>query len=157
MEHNVNKLNSYFGFTDLLPDGGVKKKTTTIGFGAHPKEGDELTLNFTSYLEDGRNLDSTFVTKEPLIIQLGKYSVVPGLEIALKNMQMGESADVLILPEYSFLLQEKLKVKNSFPDSTDLNFEDELQKVKNQIKEKFEKFSIDEIKSPTFDMKESKN
>lgn len=157
MDSKLNNSNSYFGYSDLLSDGRVKKKTSTIGFGAHPNEGDELTLNFTSYLEDGRNLDSTFVTKEPLIIQLGKYSVVPGLEIALKKMKMGESSSIFINPEYSFLLQEKLKAKTSSADSTELNFQDELEKVKIQIKEKIANFSIEEIKSPSFDVKESKN
>ena len=97
------------GFVNLTQDEGVLKKVTKQGFGAYPTDGQEITVHYISSLEDGRGLENTYVTKDPSIYTLGNYTLIPGLEIAIKNMKMGEGAIVRIKPEYGYLALDKLK------------------------------------------------
>ena len=110
-EIQTQPLINLVGYVDLTEskDKGVMKKIIEQGFGRCPVDGLELKVHYTSSLEDGRGVDNTYVTKEPYIFLLGSFSLVPGLELALKNMKMGERASVRIAPEYSFFAQEKLK------------------------------------------------
>lgn len=102
----------YSGYENITLDGGVRKKVLQKGFGKmFPSEGMEMNVNFVSELEDGRMIDNTYVTREPLVFVLGGTSVVPGLEMALKTMKMGEKASVVVGPEYSFLSLDKLKLE----------------------------------------------
>lgn len=132
--------NSLIGYENITEDGGVKKKIVKFGFGGNPVDGEELTVNFIATLEDGRTLDNTYITREPFVFCLGKKSVIPGLELALKRMKMSEHALVVIQPEYSFL-------------------EFEISKLENEKKEEFElkkskKYSEDELKE--MDAKEAR-
>ena len=104
------------GYVDITKnkDKGVMKKIIEQGFGRSPIDGLELTIHYTSTLEDGRGVDNTYVTKEPYIFLLGSGSLIPGMELALKQMKMGERAKIRISPEYSFFAQEKIK-NNEMP------------------------------------------
>lgn len=96
-------------YKPITKDGLILKKLVTKGFGPCPGKGMECVVNYYSETEDGRFLDNTNVLREPYVFTLGKLSVNPGLEIALKSMEMGEKAVFCIAPEYSFLSEEKFK------------------------------------------------
>jgi tetratricopeptide (TPR) repeat protein len=95
---------------DLTGDGGVVKKILKKGFSMYgPKEGDEVKINYISQLEDGRIVDNTRITNQPQVVILGKNSIIPGLEMALKYMKMGEEAKIIIQPKYSNSANEELE------------------------------------------------
>ena len=104
-----NITHTTVNYKPLTKDGLVMKKLLAEGFGVCPGKGMECVVNFYSETEDGRFLDNTNVIREPYVITIGKLSVIPGLEIGLKSMQMGEKAVLRIAPEYSFLAQERFK------------------------------------------------
>ena len=93
-------MKSLIGYTSLTNDNGVMKKIVCQGFGSFPKEGDQVILHYTSNLEDGRFLENTKIVKEPFIAVLGQTELMPGLDIAIRSMRMGENALFRITPEY---------------------------------------------------------
>ncbi len=96
-------------YKPITKDGLILKKLVSKGFGPCPGKGMECVVNYYSETEDGRFLDNTNVLREPYVFTLGKMSVNPGLEIAIRSMEMGEKAVFCIAPEYSFLSEEKFK------------------------------------------------
>ena len=96
-------------YKPITKDGLILKKLVTEGFGACPGKGMEVTVHYYSESEDGRFLDNTNVLREPYVFIIGKINVIPGLEIAIKSMQMGEKSVFCISPEYSFFAEEKFK------------------------------------------------
>ena len=102
-------------YKPITKDGLILKKLVTEGFGACPGKGMEVTVHYYSESEDGRFLDNTNVLREPYVFIIGKINVIPGLEIAIKSMQMGEKSVFCISPEYSFFAEEKFKSRHSPP------------------------------------------
>ena len=69
----------------------------------------EVVINYYSETEDDRLLDNTNIIKEPYKFIIGKLSVIPGLEISIKSMKMGERSVFKIAPEYTYFSEEKFK------------------------------------------------
>ena len=61
----------------------------------HAKEGDRVTVHFSSFLDDGTIYEST-LDGEPRIITLGEGSIVPGFDNALMGMKAEETKTVLV-------------------------------------------------------------
>lgn len=96
-------------FIDLA-QGFVKKKVLVEGFGRfYPVNGKEVTVNYVGELDDGRNVDNTFISKEPHQFVMGGNSVVYGLELGIKSMKIGEKALISVDPEYGHLPLENFK------------------------------------------------
>ena len=97
------------GFDEITPLF-VKKKIITKGFGRHyPIEGQEITANYVGELPDGRNVDNTYIRKEPHQFILGGNSIIYGLELGIKSMKIGEKAIIIVEPEYGYLPLEQFK------------------------------------------------
>uniref|UniRef100_A0A6J0SY42 peptidylprolyl isomerase n=1 Tax=Pogona vitticeps TaxID=103695 RepID=A0A6J0SY42_9SAUR len=73
------------------PDGCTERSAT----------GDTIRIHYTGTLEDGRIID-TSLTRDPLLVELGKRQVIPGLEQGLLDMCVGEKRRVIIPPHLAY-------------------------------------------------------
>lgn len=75
---------------------GLYIVTTKKGNGPLPQEMDNLEVHYTGKLLDGTVFDSSIPRGEPFTFTLGAHQVIPGWEMALSKMHVGEKATVLI-------------------------------------------------------------
>ena len=140
------KVSSYSNtnFVDLDKHGYVKKKTVYNGIGSNkPINGYELTVNYIGELKDGRNVDNTYISKEPHQFILGGNSIIYGLELAIKSMTIGEKAIIIVEPEYGYIPLENFKNKISdkkYVDDSKYDFSNLFYDLDNNNK------TIDDIK-----------
>lgn len=115
-ENLFKKIGSHdiSNFHDIVPNF-VKKKILEKGYGRFkPEEGKELLVHYIGELkDDGRNVDNTYVAKEPHCFILGRNSITYGLELGIKSMVIGEKAVILVEPEYGHLPLEQFKNNQS--------------------------------------------
>lgn len=75
---------------------GIYIKTTKRGNGPQVKEGQSVTVHYVGRLLDGTEFDSSIGRDEPFTFTMGAHKVIPGWEIAVGKMHVGEKATVLI-------------------------------------------------------------
>jgi FKBP-type peptidyl-prolyl cis-trans isomerase len=81
------------------PFAPVKKlviKDSVVGKGAAAKSGDSVTVNYTGWLPDGTQFDSS-VGKQPFVFALGTGYVIPGWDKGVVGMKVGGKR-VLYIP-----------------------------------------------------------
>jgi hypothetical protein len=106
MNKNIEIQSGYIAITN---DKLIQKKLITKGFGGTPIEGKEVTINYISKLPNGKQIDNTYIGREPQSFILGNNSIIPGIEIALKTMQMKEISHFIIYPEYTYKALDLIK------------------------------------------------
>jgi FKBP-type peptidyl-prolyl cis-trans isomerase len=89
------------GWRDLSGDGGVMLKTTYAGKGFKPAKFATVETHLVGKRSDGKVFFSTQGTY-PLSFILGDNKVCRGLEMAIMEMMVGESCDVVIKAPYAF-------------------------------------------------------
>jgi peptidylprolyl isomerase len=65
------------------------------------QEGDTVTVTFQGVLDDGSVFDASD-ENDPLTFVLGENEVLPGLEIAILGMEVGDQKTVTIPPEQGY-------------------------------------------------------
>lgn len=108
------------GTTEL--DGGLKIYTVKKGKGTALQEGQFVTVHYTGFLENGKIFDSSVERDDPINIQLGKQQVIPGWEMALKHMRVGDKARIVIPPELAYGPQGRGQI----PPNATLTFDVEI-------------------------------
>ncbi|KAJ1160820.1 hypothetical protein NDU88_001313 [Pleurodeles waltl] len=63
--------------------------------------GDTVHIHYTGKLEDGRVIDSS-LSRDPLVVELGKKQVIPGMEQSLLDVCVGEKRLVTIPPHLAY-------------------------------------------------------
>lgn len=92
-------LDSYFAKNDI---SGIKKydgihiQWHKKGDGTVPVNGLEAVVHYYGRLLNGNQFDSSFDRNEPFQFTLGKNQVIQGWELAVKNMNKGDSATIYI-------------------------------------------------------------
>lgn len=66
--------------------------------GRKGKDGDEVTFHYTGYNEEGGFIDSSFKQKRPAQIRLGIGGMIPGFELAVRDMVPGSRRRVIVPP-----------------------------------------------------------
>ncbi|XP_063808785.1 peptidyl-prolyl cis-trans isomerase FKBP11 [Pseudophryne corroboree] len=84
--------------------------------------GDTIQLHYTGRLDDGHVIDSS-LSRDPLVVVLGKKQVIPGLEKSLLGMCVGEKRKVIIPPHMAY---GKRGFPPSIPGDAVLQFETEV-------------------------------
>jgi len=75
----------------------VEKEVLQEGDGAQPVNGDTVRVHYTGMLEDGTVFDSSVERGEPIEFPLGAGFVIPGWDIGIADMHVGEKA-ILTIP-----------------------------------------------------------
>ena len=111
---------------DILNILTVQREVTKEGDGPQPAEGDTVRVHYTGMLEDGTVFDSSIDRGEPIEFPLGQGFVIPGWEIGIAEMHVGEQA-VLTIP--SALAYGPQGSPPTIPPDATLIFEVELVEI----------------------------
>lgn len=93
-----------------------------LGEGPGAGRGNQVTVEYTAWFEDGTQLDSS-AESGPLSFVLGGGQIIPGLDFGIQGMQVGGKRLITIPPEFAFGAQGAGDV---IPPNTTLVFEVEL-------------------------------
>jgi len=89
--------------TDILDDGGVRKRILREGYGIKPEEKSVVKLHYNAYTEFNEEpFDCTYARKKPHIFVVGNGEVILGLDIAVRSMKLNEKAQFLIKPHLAY-------------------------------------------------------
>lgn len=87
-------------FKDLTD--GIKYSVVKQGKGqTKPKVGDFVSIRFKASF-DGKTFDDTFKTANAYYYRVGSESIVPGLDMAVQNMKVGDTWTILVPPKLAF-------------------------------------------------------
>ena len=111
---------------EILNILSVEREVLTIGAGAQPAEGDTVRVHYTGMLEDGTVFDSSVERGEPIEFPLGAGFVIPGWDIGVAEMHVGEKS-ILTIP--SALAYGPQGSPPSIPPNATLIFEVELVEI----------------------------
>jgi FKBP-type peptidyl-prolyl cis-trans isomerase len=88
---------------DLTGDGGVKKLVLRKGEGKKVIQGGNLWMHYITFVEgNDEPIDSTRNKELLTAYKVGGGQMLPGVEICVTSMEVGEIAKVLIKPEYAY-------------------------------------------------------
>lgn len=93
------------------------------GTGASAKNGNTVTVHYRGTLENGTVFDASYDRDEPFQFILGVGQVIPGWEIGVLDMKVGEKRILTIPPEFAYGPQG---IPPVIPPSATLRFEVEL-------------------------------
>ncbi|GAB5362879.1 hypothetical protein AAMO2058_000836300 [Amorphochlora amoebiformis] len=80
------------------PEGLSYKVLATGKGGPSPKDGQKVIFDFTAYNENGDQIDSSLRKAEPPSAKIGLGTIVPGVELALKQMSIGDRWRIIVSP-----------------------------------------------------------
>ncbi|XP_072349927.1 peptidyl-prolyl cis-trans isomerase FKBP11 isoform X2 [Scyliorhinus torazame] len=92
------------------------------GISSQDEKGQDLKVEVLGKLEDGTLFDNSLI-REPLVVELGRKQVIPGLEQGLLDMCVGEKRKLSIPPNLGY---GKRGFPPSIPGDSVLLFETEL-------------------------------
>lgn len=81
-------------------EGGVQYKVLQEGDGDSPTEEDSVRIHYEGRFIDGRIFDSTYQVGQPLTMRM--TIPIKGLQVALKNMQVGDKWEVVVPADLAF-------------------------------------------------------
>lgn len=87
--------------TSVADSGQVTITDIVVGTGAEAVVGDTLTVNYTGWLADGTQFDSSY-GKQPFIFPLGAGRVIKGWDQGLVGMKVGGKRRLIIPPSLGY-------------------------------------------------------
>ncbi len=74
-----------------------------VGQGVEAKEGNVITVNYTGWLENGTQFDSSLSPgRDPLVITLGAGEVIQGWDEGIPGMKVGGKRRLTIPPHLAY-------------------------------------------------------
>ena len=104
---------------------GLKYWDLKKGTGAAAKAGDMIKVNYTGWLTDGKQFDSS-IGREPFSFKLGAHMVIPGWDEGVAGMKVGGKRTLIIPSELGYGARGAGGV---IPPNATLIFDVELLKV----------------------------
>lgn len=104
---------------------GIYYKTVKKGTGEQPQPMQNVSVHYTGKLLDGTTFDSSLDRGEPFTFTLGANQVIPGWEIAVGKMHVGEKVTVVIPSSLAY----GERGNYSIPPFSPLVFDIELLKI----------------------------
>jgi FK506-binding protein 1 len=89
----------------------------------YPRPGNTVTVHYTGFLADGRRWDSSRDRNKPFKFKLGAEQVIPGLDLGVAQLSIGERAKMTIP---SHLAYGERGFPGLIPGKSDLVFDIEL-------------------------------
>ena len=89
-------MTTYIDEVHITEDGGIVKHIIKEGEGDEPEKGEEVTINYEGRLEDGTVFDASSKYAKPLKIRIGEGEVIPGWDMGIMSMKLGEKADLIL-------------------------------------------------------------
>ena len=117
-----------YNFENKLVNGVYFKKTLANNDKQTPKEGDKVKVHYIGKFVDGKLFDTSVESAakeankyqqgrpyEPLEFTIGKHQMIPGFEEAVKMMNKGEKAIVLIPSKLAYGAQGRGEISPATP------------------------------------------
>lgn len=111
---------------EITTASGLKYTDLVVGDGASPRLGQKVRVNYTGWLENGKEFDSSLKHGGPAEFALGP-GLIPGWNEALQTMKVGGKRRIITPPNLAY--GTRGQPPNIPPNST-LTFEIELLSVK---------------------------
>jgi peptidylprolyl isomerase len=86
----------------IVTESGVKYYDIEEGDGRVPNLGEEITVHYTGWLEDGTRFDSSLLQGQPIPFVLGTGQVIAGWDEGFTDMKIGGKRQLIIPPELAF-------------------------------------------------------
>jgi peptidylprolyl isomerase len=101
----VGRSNAADNQVTEMPDG-LKYTDTKIGDGATAKAGNNVTVNYTGWLNEngakGKKFDSSLDRNQPFQFTLGAHQVIAGWDEGVAGMKVGGKRTLIIPPELGY-------------------------------------------------------
>jgi peptidylprolyl isomerase len=135
------------GLDTISLDSGMKYIQVKKGKGAAAKSGDRVYMHYSGYLSNGTKFDASYDRSGPLALVLGRHQVIPGWEMGIEGMKVGEQRRLLI--PYTLAYGEQGHPP-TIPQKANLVFDVELMKlIPDAIPKPFDIEGKDTIVTPT--------
>jgi FKBP-type peptidyl-prolyl cis-trans isomerase len=85
-----------------MPATELKIETLVSGSGAAPQKGNLVTVHYTGTFENGQKFDSSVDRKEPFQFVLGAGQVIPGWDVGVAKMKVGDKVKLTIPPDLAY-------------------------------------------------------
>jgi peptidylprolyl isomerase len=102
---------------------GLKFYDLQVGTGESPKQGQTVVVNYTGWLEDGTQFDSSIESGQPFSFKIGTGGVIPGWDEGILTMKVGGKRQLVIPASLAYGEQGSGSV---IPPNATLIFEIEL-------------------------------
>jgi FKBP-type peptidyl-prolyl cis-trans isomerase len=115
----------------LLEVPRVQVRTLKEGTGEPAKIGDLLEVQYTGWMQDaagqrGEQFDSSQGRAQPFPVKLGTGKVIPGWELGLRGMKVGERRELIIPSDLGYGSRGRRGIKQLIPGGATLIFEIDL-------------------------------
>jgi len=80
----------------ITTTSGLQYQDLEVGAGAEAKPGDQVSVHYTGWLEDGTKFDSSVDRNEPFQFQLGAGMVIQGWDEGVAGMKVGGKRKLVI-------------------------------------------------------------
>lgn len=118
-------------YMDILGNGTLLKKILKEGEGDRPEGRAIVVINYTGRLEDGSIVEQ----ERDHVVQIDDVEVVQGLDMALKLMNVGEQAEVVVSSRFAYGEQgfkNETDPERSIPPNANITYTVELVSAKEE-------------------------
>lgn len=122
LQSESDKINNLENMTKFTKNG-VQVEILKEGMGAVAKNGDTVSVHYVGVLENGAKFDSSIDRGTPFEFNLGARQVIPGWEIGVEGMRVGEKRKLIIPSELAY---GERGAGNAIPPNATLIFEVDL-------------------------------
>jgi peptidylprolyl isomerase len=127
----ADDFNAGAGLVPVTYPDGLKYVDLKVGPGSLVRNGENLTVEYTGWLSDGTEFDSSR-GRAPFTFQLGQSQVIPGWDEGLLGMKVGGKRKLILPPDLAYGAngqQDPNTGAQVIPPNATLVFEVELTKV----------------------------
>lgn len=110
----------------ITTPSGLQYQDLVVGDGAQAAAGDQVSVHYTGWLEDGTKFDSSLDRNQPFDFNLGQGMVIPGWDEGVAGMREGGKRKLVIPPDLAY---GPSGFPPTIPPNATLTFEVELLKV----------------------------
>jgi len=101
MQYYMKPLEAWFEVCKLYISKFASMSVSVEVFAAgdginYPRPGNTVTIHYTGFLPDGRRFDSSRDRGKPFKFKLGCEQVIPGLDLGVAQLSVGERAKITI-------------------------------------------------------------
>lgn len=88
--------------TAITTSSGLIMEDMTAGDGAEARSGQQVTVHYTGWLQNGSKFDSSRDRDEPFVFALGGGRVIRGWDEGVQGMKVGGTRKLTIPPDLGY-------------------------------------------------------